>query len=521
MPRTPLFRLLGRALREAQAANHLGMSSSEMVDGRRVHRVDRREFLAVTAAATAGLALSGCKTAAPVEPPADEGDPVLIVGAGIAGLTAAYRLGQKGIPARVIEAQSRVGGRMYSIRNFFADGQVAELGGELIDTNHTEIRNLAAELGIALDDLSLESPGIHADIFYFDGAVRTEEEVVEAFQPIAAMIERDLATLTGDDVTYRAPSNAEALDRRTIAQWLDQNGVSGWIRTLLDVGYTTEFGLELDEQSSLNLLTMIDTNPDPFHIFGESDERFHTHDGNDTIPTALARRLERDVETNTFLESLSERADGSFLASVRRNGSSTTIRAPQVVLAIPFTILRDVRIDVELPPAKEAAIATLGYGTNAKVMVGFERRVWRDEYGSNGSVLTDLAFQLSWETSRKQEGRSGILTNFTGGRHGVEVGEGTDAEQARKFAEDLDRVFPGIAAARGDSKAVRFHWPTFRLTRGSYATYRPGQWTTLRGAEGEAVRNLFFAGEHCSLEFQGFMQGGCETGEAAARAVAA
>jgi monoamine oxidase len=66
---------------------------------------------------------------------------------------------------------------------------------------------------------------------------------------------------------------------------------------------------------------------------------------------------------------------------------------------------------------------------------------------------------------------------------------------------------------------VRFHWPTHPWTKGSYAAYRPGQWTTIHGAEGERVGNLHFAGEHCSINSQGFMNGAVETGESAAKAV--
>jgi monoamine oxidase len=519
MARTPLFRLIGRALKEAQTANHTHYGEAEIVERMAESRLDRRRFLATSSAAIAGVALANC---APMGMASQQrgADPVLIVGAGIAGLTAAYRLGQAGVPVRLIEAQKRIGGRMFSLRDFFPDGQVAELGGELIDTGHETIRTLAAELGIGLDDLSIEPDGIGMELFYFGGARRTEREIVEAFRPIAAQIEEDLATLTCDDVTYDAPNGAERLDRMTVAQWLDQRGVSGWIRDVLNIGYTTEFGLETDQQSALNLLTMIDTNPDPFRIFGDSDERFHVQGGNDRITTTLASKIGVEIETGTFLESLTEESDGTFVCSVRREGVSSTIRAPQVLLTIPFTMLREVDIRMNLPAAKRAAIDGLGYGTNAKLMVGFDRRVWREQYASNGSVLTDLPFQLCWETSRAQSGRSGILTNFTGGAHGMELGSGTAAEQAATFTRQLDRVFPGVEATRREGKEVRFHWPTFPFTRGSYASYRPGQWTTIRGAEGTPVRNLFFAGEHCSLDYQGFMEGGCETGQAAAEAIA-
>jgi monoamine oxidase len=188
-------------------------------------------------------------------------------------------------------------------------------------------------------------------------------------------------------------------------------------------------------------------------------------------------------------------------------------------VAIPFTLLRDVTIDVEMSAPKRRAIAELGYGTNAKLMLGFSERLWRTRYASSGSTMTDLPYQLTWETSRRQPGASGILTNFTGGRRGLELGAGTPADRAAEAAAQLDRVYPGLAGLR--TKEARFHWPSFPFTRGSYACYRPGQWTAIRGAEGEAAGNLHFAGEHCSLEAQGFMEGGCETGERAAAEVVA
>ena len=86
---------------------------------------------------------------------------------------------------------------------------------------------------------------------------------------------------------------------------------------------------------------------------------------------------------------------------------------------------------------------------------------------------------------------------------------------------DLERLFPGAAAARAGGRETRFHWPSHPWSLGSYACLRPGDWTGLRGAMGESVGGLHFAGEHCALDTQGFMEGGCESGETAARAVLA
>ena len=94
-------------------------------------------------------------------------------------------------------------------------------------------------------------------------------------------------------------------------------------------------------------------------------------------------------------------------------------------------------------------------------------------------------------------------------------------QQADATSAQLEAVFPGIANARGDAPAVRFHWPSNPWVRGSYACLRPGDWTGLRGAMGEPVGRLHFAGEHCALDTQGFMEGGVESGETAATEVLA
>jgi monoamine oxidase len=519
MARTPLFDLVRRSLRLAQSMLHTGQSPAEAVQRWHEAAVSRRAFLRASSAAAAGITAGACAARGPAVRVPSAADPVVVVGAGIAGLTAAWRLHQAGVPVRVLEAQTRVGGRMLSLRGHFAQGQVVELGGELIDTGHASLRGLCAELGLALDDLADETPGLARDTWYFGGQLRTEAQVIEAFLPVAARIEADLATLGEGDVTYRTPNGAEPLDRLPLADWLDRAGVRGWLRALLDVAYATEFGLEIDDQSTLNLLMMIDAKPEPFRVFGDSDERFRVRGGNDLVPAALAAKLGARVETGSVLEAVGLGSDGRISLTVRRDGASHEVRAPHVVLALPFTLLRDVRLDVELPPAKLRAIAELGYGTNAKLMVGFSDRVWRTRHGSNGSLMADLAFQTTWETSRHQEGRSGVLTNFTGARHGQELGRGSAGQQTEAFLRDLEAVWPGVTAAHAGQKATRFHWPSHLWTRGSYASYRVGQWTSICGAEGEAVGRLHFAGEHCSLSAQGFMEGGCETGEAAAAAI--
>jgi monoamine oxidase len=229
MSRTPLFHLVRRSMQLAQRTAHTGETSIELVEQRREHAISRRRFLSLSASATAAAALGGCYPW--TEPRARTDARVLIVGAGIAGLTAAYRLQAAGVPARVLEAQPRVGGRMLSLRESSPTGRSIELGGELIDTGHQHIRALAEELGIELDDLAEADPSIGDRRWFFGGRARSDAEIVEAYRPVAARIARELASLADHDVTYRTPHGAEALDRMSLAEWLDGGGPSGWFRT--------------------------------------------------------------------------------------------------------------------------------------------------------------------------------------------------------------------------------------------------------------------------------------------------
>jgi monoamine oxidase len=530
MARTPLLTALQRSLRMARWSLQTGRAPAEAWErederaaARRVagprdigpRDISRRDFLAAGGAAAVTMSLRGVARAAA---PARGRGRVIVIGAGIAGLTCAYRLREAGIGVRVFEAQNRVGGRVSSLRGHFDDGQVAELGGELIDSGHAHLHGLARELGLPIDDLAPNGSDERA-VWFFGGAKRTEEEVVEAFLPVAVRITAARARMGPDDVTYRSVGAAQELDRQSIAEWLDRIGVSGWFRELLDVAFTTEFGQEIDRQSALNFLTTIDPVAQPFRLYGESDERFHVRGGNDLVPKTLAGRLDGAIEMNCVLERIRSRSDGLLECAFRRGGRTFAAAADHVVDTMPFTLLRAVTIEADLPPAQRRAIAELGYGTNAKLMIGFKARTWRTRYASGGSTLADLPYQLTWETSRLQGGDSGILTNFTGGRHGVELGEGAATDRAAEVAGQLDLVYPGLAVLR--TKEARFHWPSFPYTRGSYACYLPGQWTSMRGVEQEPAGNLHFAGEHCSLPAQGFMEGGCETGERAAVGVMA
>ncbi len=517
MARSPLFQDIQRSLRIASWVEGTGASSAEALERLEAARWDRRRFLRTAVVAVAGASVTPVfKTTARSPQTAN----VVIIGAGTAGLVCAYRLQQQGIATRVIEASTRPGGRMFSLRNFFPDNQMTELGGEYIDSEHTAMRGLVDELGLKLNDLGGEKPGGEHTFFFGNKRLVVDAKFIDAFRPVARAIAADLKPMKVDgEISYETPHTRE-VDRLSIPEWFEKRGISGLPTSVLRAAYVGEYGLEIDQQSALNLLmTMGDkTPPNEFRIFGPSDERFHIAEGNDSVPTRLAERLKQPVEFGTRLEAITS-DDRGFKLALRTDNAPTEAKADMVVLALPFTILRQLDVRVKLPEAKRKAIHELGYGTNAKLIAGFSRRVWEESH-STGYTFTDLEFQCCWETSRGQPGTHAILTNFAGGNLGLHLNEGEVQDRATRFASQAEQIYPGAVEAF-TKKAIRQHWPSSPFVLGSYTCYKPGQYTTLGDSVATPVGNLFFAGEHTSADFNGYMEGAAESGERAAKEVLA
>jgi monoamine oxidase len=495
-----------------------GITTAEGMERNEAAQWDRRHFLKSAVAAALGASVTPIFRASAKGPNAPS---VVIVGAGTAGLVCAYRLQQQGIAARVIEASTRVGGRMFSLRNFFPDNQMTELGGEYIDSDHKTLQGLVKELGLTLNNLGADDEPEGAHAFYFENRLFSiDGSFVDLFRPVAKAVADDLKQMkVRGEISYDAPHAAE-IDRLSIPEWFEKRGISGLVVAMLRAAYVGEYGLEIDQQSALNLLvTMGDETPlDEVRVFGTSDERFHIAEGNDRVPTLLAERLKAGVELGTQLESLA-RNDRGFTLSLRRDEKTMEAKADIVVLALPFTILRKLDLRVKLPDVKRRAIRELGYGTNAKLIAGFSRRVW-EQSQSTGYTFTDLEFQCCWETSRGQPGTHGILTNFAGGNLGLHLNDGDLQDRAAAFVSQADRIYPGVREAF-TKKVVRQHWPSIPTALGSYTCYKPGQYTAFADVVATPVGNLFFAGEHTSENFNGYMEGAAESGERAAREVLA
>jgi len=519
MAKYALMTTLRRAYRIAQKSIQTGIPTSELVgilNNRALENpITRRRLLQAGLAATGAIAANTFTRDKNVIAQDTGRSPILIVGGGLAGLTAAYRLRQAGVRTDIVEATNRPGGRCRTLAKAAGTTIQAELGGEFINTSHTSLLSLATELGLKAIDVKEVQQRLVENTFYFQGLRVPLSQLITDFAPLAAKIDADVAAI-GDNLSYTsANETAERLDNTSIAEYLDNAETSTVIRQLLSIAYAGEYGLDAEEQSCLNMLFLIGTEPNNFSVLGDSDERYQIEGGNEQITQGLAQFLSGSIETATVLEAVNTLSDGRYRVSLRSGQNAFDRTYERILFTIPFTTLREVTLNVNLPREKRFAINKLGYGTNGKLITAYRNRVWREVYLSTATVYSDLGFQNTWEATPFAPSGNALVTQFLSGRQGLTLGSGTPEDQAQKFLSQFDKVFPGVKDAR-IGKAVRAFWPGERFFQGSYPCYLVGQWTRMYGVEGERADNLFFAGDHTSLESQGYMEGACETGERAA-----
>jgi monoamine oxidase len=507
MARTPL----ATAVRDAVAA-------ADADSG----RTTRTRFIKEAGVAALGLAAFG-RLAAPAR--GATAPKIVVVGAGLAGLNAAYSLKNAGYNAEVHEASGRIGGRCWTLRGAFAEGQIGERGGEFIDQGHTHIRHLAQELGLTLDNLPRAEQSGTELTGWFDGSPYSHAEMSDDIKAAWQKIHKDLSAASYPTTFELSTPRGRELDNMSIVDWIEETfdgGMSSRIGQLLDVAYNIEYGAESSEQSSLNLLYLLGyRGPGQFRLFGASNEKYHVRGGNDQITDRLAARLAGQITTGSELVAVRRNAAGTFTLTFRQAAGTRTVTADKVVLALPFSILRS-SVDLTkagFEPLKLIAIREQGMGTNSKLHVQFKSRFWNTQ-GSNGETYSDRGYQSSWEVSLAQAGKSGLLVDYTGGNIGASFGSGTPASRATQFLAQIEPVLPGATAAWNGKASIDF-WPGYRWTKGSYSYWKVGQYQRFAGMEGRRQGNCVFAGEHTSIDFQGYLNGAVETGQRAAAEILA
>jgi len=542
MPRTPFLRMLRRIADDHREADRMGIPV-EAVQGPRYSRADllKRGGAVGAAIAVAGPAAALTRSAGATATPR-----IAIVGGGIAGLSAALTLADAGFASTVYEAHpSRLGGRMHSDSprvsggDDYFSGQVTEYCGEFIDSDHNTILALAKRFGLAIDDVLAAQPNHSTETYWFFGDYYSYSQASSDFQPVHNTLQGQVQAAGYPTLWNQSTPAGQALDQISLYDWIDKyvpGGHGSRFGRLLDAAYNEEFGAETTDQSSLNLVYLLGfkSKPGNFQIYGASNERYHIAGGNQQLPEAIASYLAGtglvQIVQTARMNTVALNSDNTV--SLWFDGSPKPVVADQVILCMSFSVLRTLDYSkAQFDTRKQTAITQLGSGRNTKLQLQFDTRYWNQTgpWGiSNGDVYTDLGFQNTWDVTRAQPGATGIINNYTGGNVAGAFKPSTAYSNAaankqvttyaNEFLSKLEIVFPGLTPHWNGKATLSTPFLDPNLLC-SYSYWRVGQYTGFSGYEKVAQGPIHFAGEHCSQDFQGYMEGGATEGIRAAKEI--
>jgi monoamine oxidase len=540
MARTPLMSWVLRLARDYDEAEARGIPVGQVQEEHRTG-VSRRQFMGTMGATAAGLALFGRRElfAAAATVPR-----IGVIGGGISGLNAALTLQDAGYAATIFEASNRLGGRMHSNNTgFWNDGQTSEWCGELIDSNHKTILHLAQRFNLDVVDMIQAQPPGSEGTYYVHGQYYPYSQATRDFQPVHNTLQGQVQAAPFPTTYNTSTPAGQQLDSISVYQWIEQyvpGGHASNFGALLDSAYNQEYGLDTTQQSSLNIVYLLGYQPKPgeFSIYGKSDERYHIFGGNQQLPLAIASQLQATspqctINTQWRMTAIAANRDGSITCTFSTPAGSESQTFDRVILTIPFSVLRTLNYSkAGFDSRKQTAITQLGYGTNSKFNLQFNTRFWNSTGPwpgvSNGNIYTDLPFLNAWDATRAQPGSTGIVALFTGGSNGAAIktsapyetypGSADAAQFIQQYLQQLNTIWPGVSDQWNGLATISTPWSDPNLL-GSYSCWKVGQYVGFSGYEGVRQGKTHFAGEHCSIGFQGFMEGGAQEGARAANEI--
>jgi monoamine oxidase len=434
---------------------------------------------------------------------------VLVAGAGLAGLAAARDLTAMGADVTVIDARNRVGGRVWTIREGFVEGQHAEAGGDMIDEAQHEIRALVQELGLTLRRILRGGFG-YASLDRRGRPRVAHRGVARGWQRLSEALGESIRRYRLVEQRWDSPI-ASDLARRSVAKWLDDIRADGELRTTA----TGLRGFFLADPEELSLIAIVDQ-------FASMDDlspawnMYRIEGGNDRLAAALARPLGSRLQLDTELVAVSHRGR-HVRASVKQGRGVSQMTCDYLVITLPASVLRRVPITPSLPAQQHDAIARLKFGRATKTLLQFTRRFWRMP-GRPRALGSALPFGALWEGNEEQRGRPGILSLLAGGSASDQTQAIIAKDGPRRLADELDWLGSRRAELVASNQVV---WESETWSRGGYAYFDPTFDPALRSWLARPCGRLFFAGEHTSIRWQGYMNGAVESGRRAAAEVAA
>jgi monoamine oxidase len=497
----------------------------------------------VAAAAAVPLGLADRAVAAP-SPRAGRSQPkVVIIGAGIAGLGCALRLREKyGMHADIYEYDDRPGGRIRTLRGHFAGGQLVEEHAEFINPEHTHTLALAKRFGLSLDNTDhYRNRNQDQETFRFHGKAFAQAKLNRDWHRFGWKVLHDAAAAAPFPTLYSSSTKAgRRFDHMSVPEWLDHHvpgGAAGDFGQVCISAVLDEYGGPPEEQSALNLVYLLggdaSTNsgnqPKSEPVLGGGDEKWHITGGNDQLTRGILHRLHGDaVRLSHELIALRGRGHGRYTLTLRHGHGTRTVTADHVVLALPFTTLRDVELHhAGVSQLHRRAIHEEPLGSNAKMFLQMHERTWVKDNATANAYCGGIV-QGAWDAAGYQKGRQGILSALPGGHSAAHWGaryhldgyRGTPpAAMVKDFLRAFEGMFPGVTNAY-NGKAFYVWSDGDPHARGAYSYLKVGQYTRFNGIQARREGNLHFAGEHTSVNYQGYIEGGLRSGQRCADEIA-
>ena len=444
---------------------------------------------------------------------------VVVVGAGLSGLTAALTLRSRGWDVVVLEARDRVGGRVHTLYDPFPAGLHVEAGGESIDSNHVQIQALARHYRLALAHRPADK--LERAAVWLDGnrgalAARTAAD--PAMLAGYVTFSDGLIQLAGDlDPEHpELAADAERWDAMTLQDYADTQHLDPGAALLVQSDYRGNFNAQLHEVSLLFALQQAVSDSS---LPESGVETMRIAAGNSALPLAMAKDLGSSVHLGAPVTRVDRHPWGVRVHTTAASGAATTVDAAHLVLAAPPPALRGITFDPPLPADQAAVIDQLDLGHALKVSTEYRQRFWLTE-SLSGFTITDLPFGIAWDSTDSMPGgadRPGVLTQFvTGDAAAAGAALGSRARIA-SFQPQLATVYPeGDRLRTGVATTVA--WADERWTGGGYAVYRSGQlapfWPVLQRTGGP----VWFAGEHTEA-LAGYMESAVRSGHRVAGAI--
>ncbi len=414
---------------------------------------------------------------------------VIIIGAGFAGLTAAYKLHQRKIDFVILEARNRIGGRVFSHTIDADEKLVVELGGEWVGNSHKRMIELCDEFKLTLFDNYMNSRLIYKGEYFDKGKWGFSAAWEKKFEQMKA------------DYRKLSDAGAKKLDKIDFWRHLVNNGCDGTDLELKELLDSTDFGESLRHVSAYAAIAEYADSDNT----NEMDKKIKG--GNDRLAYALKDAIGED---KIKLQHKVQKIEQGAKVKVTCTGGQV-FDGDFIICTIPTFSAKKINWIPALPADTQLAMNELQYARINKNASLYSERFWKDE---SFDLVTDMPGHYFYHATKDQPSKKGVLISYAIGDKAPVVATQTDTWRA-------DMINMSLKPAFGDTKQLLvkqedYYWGADEYSKGAYAMYGVGQWFGIRPILLRPFLRTHFAGEHLSDAWQGFMEGAIETGEAAA-----